>query len=608
MASKKQPAALMTLKDLSLSFGRKTLFEEARLVIKKRERIAFVGRNGVGKSTLLKIIAGLIIPDDGELIIEPGIHISYLAQRNTPDPDETMEHYIASGLRPEHDGETHRVDALVSEIGLDGQLLCGTLSGGELRKASLAKALISEPDLLLLDEPTNHLDISTIQWLERTLKNFRGAMVIISHDRTFLDNVATSCVWLFAGKMKHLNQGFSEFENWSENILKDEMEARKKRDKRIKHETKWQRGGISARRKRNQGRLKRLYEMRQAKASDIGQQQSMVLKSSSAEISGKIVMKARKLSKSYGEKKLFSDFSTIIRRKDRIGLIGPNGIGKTTLLKILLGDIEPDTGTVKRGTNIKYLRIDQTHKEEAEDMSCRVFLTGGHGDQIMVQGHAKNVAGYMQEFLFEGAQVEAPLSSLSGGERNRLRLAKAFACEANFIVLDEPTNDLDMETLDLLEDVLAEFDGTILLVSHDRSFLDRLVTSVIAFEGDGKLIEHAGGYSDYLERLKAGTPQEIDPDKTEKNPQQQIQTPKATQKKKMGFKQKWALEQLPKEIAELEVKITKTEKALDDPDLYMSNPEKFQKMCDNLPQLKAQKEEKEGQWLLLEIDREEMEV
>lgn len=596
----------MTLKDLSLSFGRKALFEEARLVIKKRERIAFVGRNGVGKSTLLKIIAGQIEPDEGEVITEPGIHIAYLAQRNKPDPNETMAHYIKGGLRPEHKDETHRVDALVSEIGLDAKLLCGTLSGGELRKAAIARTLISEPDLLLLDEPTNHLDISTIAWLERILKSFRGAMIIISHDRTFLDNVATSCVWLFGGKMKHLNQGFSEFENWSENILKDEMEARHKRDKRIQQETKWQRGGISARRKRNQGRLKRLYEMRQARANDIGQPQTMVLKSSSAEISGKIVMKARKISKSYGDKHLFTDFSTVIRRKDRIGLIGPNGIGKTTLLKILLGDIEPDTGTIKRGTNIKYLRIDQTHKEEEEEMSCRVFLTGGHGDQIIVQGAAKNVAGYMQEFLFEGAQVEAPLSSLSGGERNRLRLAKAFACEANFIVLDEPTNDLDMETLDLLEDVLAEFDGTILLVSHDRSFLDRLVTSVIAFEGDGKLVEHAGGYSDYLERL-APKAEPAKLEKTTKTPQQQKLPKPSSQKKKLGFKQKYALEQLPKDIAALEAEISKTEKALIDTELYQNNPDKFQKLCDKLPLLKAQKEDKEGQWLLLEIEREEIE-
>jgi ATP-binding cassette subfamily F protein uup len=603
MSGKKQPAALMTLKDISLSFGRKTLFEDARLVIKKGERIAFVGRNGVGKSTLLKIIAGEIMPDNGELITEPGIHIAYLAQRNQADLADTMAEYIAKGLRPEHQDEPHRVEAIISEMGLDGSLLCSNLSGGELRKAALAQALISEPNLLLLDEPTNHLDISTIGWLERTLKTYRGAMVIISHDRQFLDNVATSCVWLYGGKMKHLNQGFFAFEAWADNILKEEMEARHKRDKRIQNETKWQRGGISARRKRNQGRLKRLYEMRQARANDIGQPQAMVLKTSSAEISGRIVMKVRKISKAYGDKRLFSDFSTIIRRQDRIGLIGPNGIGKTTLLKILLGDIEPDSGTVKRGTNIKYLRIDQTHSAEDENMSCRVFLTGGHSDQIMVQGIAKNVAGYMQEFLFEGAQVESPLSSLSGGERNRLRLAKAFACEANFIVLDEPTNDLDMETLDLLEDVLAEFAGTVLLVSHDRSFLDRLVTSVIAFEGDGKLVEHAGGYCDYLERIST-TQVEEKQEKAIKKPQPLVAP---QQKKKMGFKQKWALEQLPKEIKELDAEILKTEKALEDPTLYTSNPEKFQQLCDKLPILKTQKEDKEGQWLTLEIDREAVE-
>ena len=597
------PSALITLKDLSLNFGRKTLFNDARIVIKKRDKIALVGRNGAGKSTLLKIIAGLQAADEGDFIIEPGINISYLPQQPRAEANESIFDYIERGLENHQEAETHRVAAMLDEIGLNGALMCKNLSGGELRKASLAKALISKPDILLLDEPTNHLDIDTIEWLEKTLKNYQGAMVMISHDRTFLDHMATSCVWLNGGKMRQLDKGFSAFEGWAEEVLKEEDDVRQKRNKRIAQETKWQRGGISARRKRNQGRLKRLYEMRQARASDIGQTQAISMKASSAEISGRIIMKVKNLSKSYSDKNLFEGFTTIFRRKDRIGLIGPNGVGKTTFLKILLGDLEPDTGTVKRGTNLKYLRIDQTHKEEDEDISCRVFLTGGHGDQIMVQGVAKNVAGYMQEFLFEGAQVESPLSSLSGGERNRLRLAKAFACETNFIVLDEPTNDLDMETLDLLEDVLADFDGTILLVSHDRSFLDRLVTSVIAFEGDGKLVEHAGGYSDYLERTKP-TPVKTEPKEAKTKAPKPAKT---KQKKRMGFKQKWELEHLPGEIKELEEKISEADIALADPELYSSDVDKFHELCRQVERHKARKEHKESRWLELEMEREEVE-
>jgi len=599
---------LIQLKEVSLGFGSKQLFAELSLSIGENDRIALVGRNGTGKSSLLKVIADQIEPDHGERILAPGTSIAYLSQNPQPDAKQTVRDYVGEGLPHSGKDDWHKVDVLLAEVGLTGDEDCGRLSGGELRRASIARVMVSEPDLLLLDEPTNHLDLPAIEWLEQKLAAWRGAIMIISHDRTFLGQVTNACLWLSGAQIRRFDKGFRFFDDWVDEQMRLEEEARHKRSRQIERENRWLSKGVTARRKRNQGRLKRLMEMREERARDINTAQSINASAQTSKVSGKQVIRARRISKTFGDKVLFKDFSTIIRRKDRIGIIGPNGAGKTTLIKTLLGEIEPDEGTVRLGTNLDILRIDQKRIELEESLTCREVLTGGNAEQIMVHGEPRNVAAYMKDFLFDGAQIESPVSSLSGGERNRLLLAKAFARKTNLIVLDEPTNDLDMETLDLLENILADFDGTVIIISHDRSFLDHLVTSIIAFEvdenGDSIMVEHAGGYSDYLaRRAVARASTETSPSK----PKQEKLNKPTERAKKLSYKHQRALDVLPKEIDALGTQIARLEGLLADPNLFTSNRDKYDKICTELDTARASLAEKEENWLEVEMMREEIE-
>ena len=492
--------ALITIQNASLSFGTKKLFENFSQVFKESEKIAIIGRNGSGKSSLLKVLAGNILLDSGIFEKRRNLTITTLLQFYTPKEGETSQEYIAQGLG-EFQDEIWRTYDIMAELNILPNTLLTKMSGGELRRASLARALVGDPDLLLMDEPTNHLDIPTILWLENKLNKFRGSLVIISHDREFLKNTINTCLWLHMNQSFKLTKGFEYFEEWSEKIQADIKQERHKRDQFLKAEGRWAVEGISARRKRNQGRLRRLHKLRDERRTE-----AKVIGGARMEIglgakSGKIVLEAKHISKSYG-KVIFHDFSTRINRGDRVGIIGPNGAGKTTLLGALLGKIPIDEGVIKIGTNLKTLFIDQKREELFPSVTVREFLTGGSSNQVDVRGNPKHVAGYIKEFLFDAEQLGSPISSLSGGEQNRLLLAKAFLKPANLIILDEPTNDLDMETLDLLEGLLADFEGTVLLISHDRDFLDRLVTQTLVFDGEGEIEEHAGGYTDYLIRSK----------------------------------------------------------------------------------------------------------
>ncbi len=598
---------LLTITDMALRFGPNPLFNGAEITIGERDRISLVGRNGAGKSTLLKIIHGAIEPDAGERFVKPGCHITYLEQ----DPDlsdySTAHDYVASGLVHSSVEDHFQVDIILEEIGLESNLNPSKMSGGERRRAAIARALISDTDILLLDEPTNHLDIATIEWLEDKLGNWRGAMVLISHDRTFLNNLTNTTFWLDRGKVRRLDRGFSHFDEWSSNILEQEATERAKLDKLIEKETDWSHKGITARRKRNMGRMRKLWELREKRAEQIAVTGTAKIDTDSGKTSGKKVIEAIKVFMSYENKVILQNFSTKILRGDRVGIIGPNGAGKTTLLKILTGELRPDQGSVKLGTNLVPTFLDQNRSLIRETDTVWETLSDG-SDHIMVRGHPKHIISYLKDFLFDASQAHSPVSSLSGGEKNRLLLAKTLAQPTNLLILDEPTNDLDMDTLDLLQDVLSEYDGTLLLVSHDRDFLDRLVTSTIVMEGNADVREYPGGYSDYLRQRQNRTdsPNPAIGAKATKK--------KATRKKpekktanKLSYKHQYALENLPKEIEQINQKLKMLEEKLAEQDLYSRDPELFNQCTMELEKLARELAKKEEEWLELEILREEME-
>jgi ATP-binding cassette subfamily F protein uup len=597
-------AALLTLNDIQLGFG-SPLFDGVEGAIQTQDRFSLVGRNGAGKSTLLKIIAGTIEPDKGIRAVAGGTRITYLTQDPKPVVGQNVFDYIAEGLSAGHEHDHFMVDSHLAAINLLAETLVETLSGGELRRASLARALISDPDLLLLDEPTNHLDIATIEWLEGELRGFKGALVVISHDRRFLQNVTKHCLWLDRTKLMKVEVGIERFEEWVENYLRLEAEERKKLKKLIAEETRWSVEGISARRTRNQGRMRNLTKLRGQQSDQIKVKGKGKFEARSEQKSGSLVVKAEHINKSYGDNHIIKDFSTIIRRGDRVGLIGPNGAGKTTLLKILIGELAQDSGTIKRGTNLETVVIDQRRTSLDPNMTIREFLTEGKTNEVIVLGQTRHIAGYMKDFLFDPNRIESPIKSLSGGEQNRLVLAKQFMNTANLLILDEPTNDLDMETLDLLQEVLSDFDGTVILVSHDRDFLDRLVTKIIAFEPDCKTVEHAGGYTDYLARKKA-----------EKKPENHIEQgqPKKktkgskgkTKSKRLNNTQQQALHNLPKDIKKFTGQIAELETQLSNPDLFSNNPEKHQSLCKRIERTKEKLAIAEEEWLELEILQENL--
>jgi ATP-binding cassette subfamily F protein uup len=597
---------ILILRDIHLTFGGTPLLEGAEMALSAGERLCLVGRNGSGKSTLLKIAAGLIQPDGGERFLQPGTTLRYLPQEPDLAGFTTTLAYVEGGLAP---GDDHyRATYLLEQLGLTGQEAPSRLSGGEARRAALARALAPEPDILLLDEPTNHLDLPAIEWLEAELKSARSAMVLISHDRRFLDNLSQATVWLSDGRTRRLDRGFAAFEAWRDEILEQEEVARHKLDRKIASEMEWLHKGVTARRKRNQGRLRALYELRARRRAAKMPAGMAALEASAGEPSGQLVIEARKISKSYGGKPIVTDFSTRIQRGDRIGIIGPNGAGKTTLLNLLTGQLAPDAGSVKLGANLQMATLDQCRDSLDPTVTLAAALTGGRGDTVAIGNRSQHVIGYMKEFLFSADQANTPVGVLSGGERGRLILARALARPSNLLVLDEPTNDLDLETLDLLQEMLSDYDGTVLLVSHDRDFLDRVVTSVIASEGHGRWREYAGGFSDMVMQRGTGIEKKAveKPRKVKEGEPPRRPAPPAP-RRKLSFKDEHALKTLPARIETLQAEIAKLQAALADPALYSRDRAAFDKAATALHEREAALAQAEHDWLELELKREEVE-
>ncbi|MEQ8966041.1 MAG: ABC-F family ATP-binding cassette domain-containing protein, partial [Azospirillaceae bacterium] len=497
---------LIALKSATLAFAERTLFDGIDVALTPGDRASLIGRNGSGKSSLMGVLAGRVALDAGERFVQPGAHLAELGQEPDLPADTNLAEAVAAGLPADRAEETYRAEAMLEAVGLDPARTTAALSGGEARRAALARALVGEPDILLLDEPTNHLDLPTIEWIEARLSAFRGALLVISHDRAFLERVSTRMLWLDRGRMHVTDRGFAAFEDWAEELREAEDKAADRLDKRIAAETKWLREGLTARRKRNQGRVRRLTAMRAERRERVGRTGAAALAVAES-ASGKLVLEAEGLVKSVsgpdGPKRLIDGFSTRIMRGDRIGVVGPNGAGKTTLVRLLMGALPPDAGSLRLGVGVEPVYFEQSRESLAPESTVRDVLAPQGGDRIRVGERDVHLATYLKDYLFDPSRLDSPIRSLSGGERNRLQLARLFARPANLLVLDEPTNDLDMETLDVLEDVLGDYAGTLILVSHDRDFLDRLVTSVIAVEGGGVVREYVGGFWDYRRQAEA---------------------------------------------------------------------------------------------------------
>jgi len=598
---------LIQLKDIALTFGGTPLLSSVELSVSPAERVCLIGRNGSGKSTLLKIAAGLVEPDRGTRFVQPGATIRYLPQEPDFDGHTTTLGYVEAGLGPGDD--QHPARYLLEQLGLHGDEDPAHLSGGEARRAALARVLAPSPDILLLDEPTNHLDLPTIEWLEAELDSRRGALVLISHDRRFLTHLSRATAWLDRGEIRQIDRGFAAFEGWRDEVLAEEEREQHKLDRKIVNEEHWLRYGVSGRRKRNVKRLGNLHALREQRRTYRGTAGSANLAAAEAEKSGRLVIEAKNVGKSYGDRRIVDGFSIRVQRGDRIGIVGPNGAGKTTLVNLLTGADQPDRGSVRLGANLEMATLDQ-HRESLDPKSTLAdALTGGRGDHVMVGGKPKHVVGYMKDFLFAQEQMRTPLEVLSGGERGRLMLARALAKPSNLLVLDEPTNDLDLDTLDVLEDMLGDYDGTVILISHDRDFLDRVVTSVIAPDRDGKWIEYAGGYSDMLSQRGADLKREAANATTAVEEKREAKTagPGATPKRRLNFNEKHALETLPKTIAKLQKEIAKQQRLLDDPDLYQKDRKTFDEASAAIAVAQTELTAAEDRWLELEVLREEIE-
>tara|TARA_R110000868_G_scaffold14669_9_gene67965 strand:- start:4448 stop:6262 length:1815 start_codon:yes stop_codon:yes gene_type:complete len=599
---------LLILRDIHLTFGGTPLLEGAELSVSEGDRLCLIGRNGSGKSTLMKIATGEIAFDDGERFLQPGATLRYLPQEPDLSGYDTTLDYVRAGL--EAGDEPQRANWLLEQLGLTGAENPAHLSGGEGRRCALARALAPQPDILLLDEPTNHLDLPVIEWLESELSSIRSALVLISHDRRFLENLSRTTVWLNQGRTHKLDRGFAEFEPWRETFLENEALERHKLKRKIAAETDWLHKGVTARRKRNMGRLRALHDLRAKRRSDRGPSGIVNMMASEAQASGKRVCVAKNISKSYGDRVIVDDFSTVIARGDRIGIIGPNGAGKTTLLNMLTGVLEPDEGNIRLGKNLELETLDQRRDSLDADETLANALTGG-GDKVTINGETRHVIGYMKDFLFTPDQARTPVKVLSGGERGRIMLARALAKPSNLLVLDEPTNDLDIETLDLLQELLADYAGTVILVSHDRDFLDRVVTSVIASEGNGKWVEYAGGYSDMIGQRGGDLGPKQSVSKAERRKERAVAREKsagASSQTKMTFKDKHALDTLPGRMAELQAEIDRHQTALADPDLFRSSPDRFDAAAKQLEAAQGALAAAEEQWLELEMKREAIEA
>lgn len=598
---------LLILKDIRLTFGGTPVLSGAELVVGERDRICLVGRNGSGKSTLLKIAGGLVEADSGEHFVHPGATVRYLPQEPVFDGFRTTIAYVEAGLGPGDD--PHRARRLLEDLGLTGEEDPATLSGGEARRVALARVLAPEPDILLLDEPTNHLDLPAIEWLEQELASMRSAVVLISHDRRFLEDLSRVTIWLDRGVTRRMERGFSQFEAWRDEIFAEEERERHKLDRKIAMEEDWVRYGVTARRKRNQRRMGLLRDMREARRTARRATGNVSMAASEGEVSGKLVIEAKNVTKAYdGGAPVVRDFSTRILRGDRVGIVGPNGAGKTTLISLLTGVLAPDSGTVRLGANLQMVTLDQRRESLDPSVTLTEALTDGRSDTVMVGGEPRHVVSYMKDFLFSPEQARTPIGVLSGGERGRLMLARALARPANLLVLDEPTNDLDLETLDLLEELLADHGGTVLLISHDRDFIDRVVTSVIAFEGDGVWREYPGGYSDMVaQRGRGVTARSAARAGEDKTAQPRAEKPKAeAARRKMSFKDKHALESLPGTIDRLTGDIERLEKKLAEPGLYARDRAAFDKTAAALKAGQDALAAAEEEWLRLEMLREEL--
>ncbi len=593
-------APLLQLSGISLTFGGNPVFDNLDLVVQPGDRVALVGRNGSGKSTLMKVMAGLVEADAGLRVVPPGITVGYMEQ----DPDlsayATLGDYAASGL-PE--GEAYKVSVVAEGLKFNPETPVATASGGERRRAALAKLMAEAPELMLLDEPTNHLDIQAIEWLEAELSNTRSAFVLISHDRAFLRALTKGTLWIDRGEVRRRESGFEGFEEWRETVWAEEDEARHKLDRKIKHEAKWAVEGISARRKRNMGRVRALQALRAERSSQIRRQGTAALELESTTTSGKKVIEAVGISKTYGDKTLIKNFDIRILRGDRVAFVGPNGVGKTTLLKMLVGEIAPDTGHVSLGTNLEIAVFDQTRAQLDPEASLWENLTGdplmkvsGASDQVLVRGTPKHVVAYLKDFLFDERQARAPVKALSGGEKARLLLAKLMAKSSNLLILDEPTNDLDVETLDLLQDILGDYDGTVLLVSHDRDFIDRVATATVALEGKGKATAYPGGWSDYA----AQRPKLIEEIVVKSNTSQPVLKQDVKKADGLSFTEKKRLEALPGVMEKLESEISKLSTLIADPDLFTREPAKFAKATAAIAERQTALAAAEEEWLGLE--------
>ncbi|HET9616745.1 MAG TPA: ATP-binding cassette domain-containing protein [Pseudolabrys sp.] len=597
---------LLQLKDIALTFGGTPLLTGAELSVSPGERVSLIGRNGSGKSTLLRIAAGLTEPDRGTVFVQPGAVVRYLPQEPDFSGFATIRAYVEAGLKPTDDPYTARY--LMEQLGLTGDEDPAHLSGGEARRASLARVLAPSPDILLLDEPTNHLDLPVIEWLEAELGASRGALVIISHDRRFLGNLTRSTVWLDRGVTRRIERGFAHFEEWRDQLLAEEEREQHKLDRKIAAEEDWMRYGVTGRRKRNIRRVGELAALRERRKTWRGVAGQANLTAGSAAPSGVLVIEADGIAKSFGERTIVSDFSTRIQRGDRIGIVGPNGSGKTTLVGLLTGTLAPDGGTVRLGANLEIATLTQHRDSLDPKTTVADALTGGAGETVMVNGQPKHVVGYMRDFLFSPEQARTPLSKLSGGERGRLMLAQVLAKPSNLLVLDEPTNDLDMETLDVLEDMLADYPGTVILISHDRDFLDRLVSGVIVPEGAGRWVEYAGGYSDMLAQRGGDLAREARRPEASRQDRPAAAAPAPTPavKRRMSFKDKHALETLPAAIAKMQQEAGALQAHLNDPEFYVRDRTAFEKTTSALGELQQKIAAAEEQWLALEIMREEM--
>ena len=595
-------APLLQLSGVSLTFGGEPVFDDLGLVIQPGDRVALVGRNGSGKSTLMKVMAGLVEPDRGDRVVPAGVSVGYMEQ----DPDlsgfATLGDYAASAL---DEGEHYKVEMAAEGLKFRPETPVANASGGEKRRAALAKLMAEAPELMLLDEPTNHLDIEAIEWLEAQLRDTRAAFVLISHDRAFLRALSKATLWIDRGQVRRRDAGFEGFEEWRETVWAEEDDARHKLDRKIKAEAKWAVEGISARRKRNQGRVRALAELREERSSQIRRQGTAAMELEAGTQSGKRVIEAKGLFKSFGDLTIVRDFDLRVLRGDRVAFVGPNGVGKTTLLKMLTGEIQPDQGTVLLGTNLDIAVFDQTRAQLDPDASLWDNLTGdpsmrvsGQADQVMVRGVPRHVVGYLKDFLFDERQVRAPVRSLSGGEKARLLLARIMARESNLLILDEPTNDLDVETLDLLQDILGEYPGTVLLVSHDRDFIDRVATTTVALEGQGRATAYPGGWSDYAaQRGVAAAERDARPNTPV------VSTPKPEARRStdpLTFTERKRLEDLPSQIARLEAEIAKLTAFLSEDGIFLREPVKVARATQLMAERQAALARAEEDWMALE--------